>query len=260
MKPTASPATPKPPSVAPSNSTAVLRASAWFVITSVASLIRWLVVAPSSDLERLRRRRQLSDWPWFVQLRTFRMMVVQWENFYLFYNLLLSFILLLHFYTSTFLHFHSHSDALKALINNSEGDLRRAITLLQGIHRLKKPLTRAIVDGLSGNLPASLIDSAIQLCSTPGQPSAALTAFINQLIRDAHSPTTFLHQMLTHLLTRNLLSSTATALLVSRLAECEARIGEGADEMVQVLQFMTEMRAVFNPRESVLYRTGSVLV
>lgn len=149
-------------------------------------------------------------------------------------------------------------DALLALISTAEGDLRRAITLLQGIHRLRKPLTRATVDSLSGSIPASLIDSAVQLCLEPAQPTAHLTGFINALIRDAHSPTAFLHQMLAHLLTSNVKGSTHTALLVSKLAECEARIGEGADETVQVLHFLTEMRAVFNPRESVLYRTGSV--
>ncbi len=147
-----------------------------------------------------------------------------------------------------------------ALIGNAEGDLRRAITLLQGIHRLKKPLTRATVDSLSGNLPTTLIESAVQLCSTPALSTASLTGFINDLVRSAHSPTTFLHQMLSHLLTTTVLNSIATALLVSKLAECEARIGEGADETVQVLQFMTEMRAVCNPRESVLYRTGGILI
>lgn len=113
---------------------------------------------------------------------------------------------------------------------------------------------------MSGNLPSALLDAALQLCSTPGLPTASLTDFINQLIRAAHSPITFLHQMLTLLLNDSTRGSTATALLVTKLAECEARIGEGADEAVQLLQFMTEMRAVFNPRESVLYRTGSVLL
>jgi hypothetical protein len=98
------------------------------------------------------------------------------------------------------------------------------------------------------------------LCSAPNLPTSALTAFINTLIREAHAPAAFLHQMLEQLLTATatLHGSTATALLVCRLAECEARIGEGADETVQVLQFLTEMRAVFNPRESALYRTGSI--
>lgn len=153
------------------------------------------------------------------------------------------------------------ANALTALIECSDGDLRRAITLLQGIHRLKRPLSLEVVNSLSGSLPASVINSAIELCTAPTANPSQLTHFVETLLRDAHSPAQFLHQLQAHLLADSgKLSRNALALLMARLAECESRIGEGADESIQVLQVLTELRSLLHPNESVLYRSGHVIL
>jgi len=56
---------------------------------------------------------------------------------------------------------------VEAIVDACEGDLRRAITMLQGAHRLGRPLTADLVAQLAGSIPPQVIQDLTQALLAP---------------------------------------------------------------------------------------------
>lgn len=145
---------------------------------------------------------------------------------------------------------------LTKLIDVCSGDLRRAVTLLQGSHKLGKSLSVPVIDSIAGTIPTDIILSALKLWSEPAVKFSQLKAFVMDVFaRSAAPPTQFLHQLVPMIMTDPIALPTATnthkALIVNKAAECEFRISEGGDEIVQILDFFMTTRSILHPEEFV---------
>lgn len=145
-------------------------------------------------------------------------------------------------------------DVLAVLMNRCDGDLRRAVTLLQGAHRLGKPLSVSLIDSLAGTVPLDVINSSLSLLTSPSTTPTNIRSFVLETFsRSALPPSQFLNQLIPHLMTTPTAlpsaSSLQTSLVLEKAAGSEARIGEGADETIQILDFFMTMRMILYPRE-----------
>lgn len=134
------------------------------------------------------------------------------------------------------------------------GDLRRAVTLIQGAHRLGKPLTVNLIDNLAGTIPIDLLNQSLNLLSLPSTTTTDIRTFVlDTFSRSALPPSQYLHQLVPHLMTTATCLPTANemqkALILERAAGVEARIGEGADETIQILDFFMATRMILFPSD-----------
>ena len=145
-------------------------------------------------------------------------------------------------------------EVMAALMDRCGGDLRRAVTLLQGAHRLGKPISIKLIDELAGTVPLSVIEDSLNLLISPGTNPKQIRSFVlDTFARSALPPTQFLHQLVPHLMSSASCLPTATsiqkALILERAAGSEARIGDGADETIQILDFFMASRLILHPNE-----------
>lgn len=152
-------------------------------------------------------------------------------------------------------------EVVEAMVDCCDGDLRRAITMLQGAHRLGRPITVELVAELSGSIPPQVIHEIVQCLLSP-KAAAQLFPYIKQhLFRSGYSITILLHQLLLKtLLHEATISPLQRGLIAAKAALVEARIQEGADENMQVTDFLLAVRSIIHPSESVNTRTNSMLV
>lgn len=124
------------------------------------------------------------------------------------------------------------SESLQTLIDTSGGDLRRAITCLQSCARLKGAEGIMMEDVLevTGVIPNMWLEKLIKIDSfTP------LEAYIEELILEAYSATQLFDQFHDIVISAKNLSDIQKALVLDKIAECNARLQDGASEYVQLL-------------------------
>lgn len=143
---------------------------------------------------------------------------------------------------------------MQVLMDRCDGDLRRAVTLLQGAHRLGKPLSVTLIDNLAGSVPIDILESSISLISSRSTTPADIRSFVLETFaRAALPPSQFLHQLVPHLMTSPTSLPSASplqkSLILEKAAGSEARIGEGADEIIQILDFFMSTRMILYPSE-----------
>lgn len=134
------------------------------------------------------------------------------------------------------------------------GDLRRAVTLLQGAHRLGKQLTIQLIDNLAGTIPIDLINQSLTILSTPSITPSIIKSFVLETFaRSALPPSQYLHQLIPHMMASTGCLPTANqvqkALILEKAAGVDSRIGEGADEIIQILDFFLVVRLILYPSE-----------
>lgn len=134
---------------------------------------------------------------------------------------------------------------LVRILDVAQGDLRRAITLLQSVHLLAaggplrhQAITTALIDRVSGGLPdPQAIDSLYQTAfhSTTNNNLEAILALINREIgRKGVSAGLVLSNLQSRLLTDPLLSSSYKAQAALAFANTDYALHEGADEQLQL--------------------------
>lgn len=149
----------------------------------------------------------------------------------------------------------SDDEVLLALMDRCGGDLRRGITLLQGAHRLGKPLSIDLIDNLAGTIPLKTLQDSFNIFTDPSITPLQIKSFvIEYFARSALPSTQFLHQFVPFLLNNAstalpTASSLQIALILEMAAKVEARIGDGADEIIQILDFFMSLRLILHPNE-----------
>lgn len=143
---------------------------------------------------------------------------------------------------------------MEKVMERCGGDLRRAVTLLQGAHRLGKPLTVDLIDNLAGTIPTEMLVQSLEILSTPSTTPATIKSFVLETFaRSALPPSQYLHQLVPHMMASTGCLPTANqiqkALILEKAAGVEARIGDGADEIIQILDFFLGVRLILNPLE-----------
>lgn len=130
-----------------------------------------------------------------------------------------------------------NNQVLDEIINIAEGDMRRAITLLHSLFKLKGRNTAVTVKDvheLSGTIPEKWITDIVAMC-TKGSFDK-LYSYFDDLIAEGYSGNQFLLQLHDHLLSDKIqLDDNQLAVVCRGIATADHRILDGADEFIQIL-------------------------
>ncbi|OQV23902.1 Replication factor C subunit 4 [Hypsibius exemplaris] len=125
--------------------------------------------------------------------------------------------------------------ALDALISASEGDLRRAITLLQSISKLAKDntVTREDVLELTGYIPDDDIATFLDTCKLNDLDK--IDEFAQNLIFNGFGAGQLFAQLQEVILYSDFIKDAQKACIIERLAVADHRLMDGADEYFQMM-------------------------
>lgn len=125
---------------------------------------------------------------------------------------------------------------LVKIVEASGGDLRRAITCLQSITRLKgKGIEITVSDVLEiiGIVPENWLDEIMEVCRTKDYSKAE--AFVDQFMLEAYATSQVIEQLSEKIIYSNDLTDKQKALIADRLGECNYRLLDGGSEYIQLI-------------------------
>ncbi|KAJ1658900.1 Subunit of heteropentameric Replication factor C (RF-C) [Dispira simplex] len=132
------------------------------------------------------------------------------------------------------------SGVLAKVLQAAEGDLRRATMLLQSISGLHTdtPLTVNSVQEVAGIIPEDVIQALIQ--SWQGQSYDAIKRTVDQAVWAGYSAYQILNQIHDLVVDTPEWSSLQKARLAQLIGNTDKRISDGADEHLQLVNFMLQ--------------------
>lgn len=126
-------------------------------------------------------------------------------------------------------------DALEKLVKVSEGDLRKAITLLQSAHRLKGSDGVKAVDicEIAGVIDNHWITELIETCKTNSYEK--LESYVTDMLLEGHSAYQLISQLHDEIISKPDYSDKKRSIICEKIAVCDHRLLEGADEYLQIM-------------------------
>uniref|UniRef100_A0ABD2W793 Replication factor C C-terminal domain-containing protein n=2 Tax=Trichogramma TaxID=7490 RepID=A0ABD2W793_9HYME len=125
---------------------------------------------------------------------------------------------------------------LKAVNDAAGGDLRRAITCLQSVTRLKGKGIEVYLEDVievTGFVPRKWLDDLIQVCETKNYNE--VEAYVDKFMLEGYSASQVVDQLNDILIFSNQLTDKQKAVIGEKLAECSYRLLEGGSEYVQFM-------------------------
>lgn len=127
--------------------------------------------------------------------------------------------------------------AKEALLETSEGDLRKAITLFQSCARLRSATGQEIeaedVLEISGKVPSKWLTGLLEVCTTNSFDK--LTAYVDELMCEGFAVTQLISQLHDKVVEDESLSDKQKSIICEELAIGESRLLSGANEYLQLL-------------------------
>ncbi|XP_077204393.1 replication factor C subunit 4 isoform X1 [Paroedura picta] len=127
------------------------------------------------------------------------------------------------------------SEAISCLVHVSEGDLRKAITLLQSATRLtgKKEVTENIVTEIAGVVPKEMLDGLLAACQSGSFEK--LEVVTQNLINEGYAATQLINQLHDIIVEKEELSDKQKSVITEKLAEVDKCLADGSDEFLQLI-------------------------
>lgn len=124
---------------------------------------------------------------------------------------------------------------LEALIETSEGDLRRAITSLQSTGRLRsgEAVRKGDVMEITGKVPEDLIDGLVEICSKNSYEE--IQKNLSCLLTEGYSASQVMSQLHDKIVFHIALKDLQKATICQKLAVCEHHLMDGGDEFLQLM-------------------------
>ncbi|XP_069581085.1 replication factor C subunit 4 [Brachyistius frenatus] len=125
-------------------------------------------------------------------------------------------------------------ESIAALVQVSEGDLRKAITFLQSAARLNadQEMTEHAVTEIAGVVPSNMIDSLLHICFKG--TFEKLEVSVRDMVDDGYAATQILSQLHESIIERDLSDKQKSA-ITEKMAVVGKCLSDGADEYLQVL-------------------------
>ena len=136
-------------------------------------------------------------------------------------------------------------EVLSELMQQSEGDMRRAIQMLQSLHQLHGGrIEPQAVRDISGSVPQPTVGRIFAVCR--GQNFDEMQRLVDELLADGYPCAQLAMQMLEAVLAQGGgLSSIQKGKIAVQLAEVDKSLVDGADEYLQLTNLLaTTMRAL----------------
>ena len=145
------------------------------------------------------------------------------------------------------------SEALTELMRVTEGDMRRAIQMLQSLHQLHGGrIEPQAVHDMSGNLPRPLVLRTFAVCR--GQNFDAMESLVTETLADGYPAEQLIQQMLDAMLSNDGpaggISSAQKAKIALQLAEVDKSLVDGADEYLQMTNLLATTMRTLRPAQA----------
>lgn len=141
----------------------------------------------------------------------------------------------------------SRDQVMRFLIENiSDGDLRRAITLLQIAHRLGEPIDIPMLEELAGRIPEALLCEALQICRSSDAQSVIKFAK-ESIIKQAYCGVQFLTQLAESIAMDPSISTSQKSMICLRLSLADFRLTEGGGELIQIMSALAYCQTLLRP-------------
>jgi len=134
-------------------------------------------------------------------------------------------------------------DALDALLNVTEGDMRQAITTLQSASRLKGAVegeeeedafvTEADVFEITGVVPPNLVAKLLNACASDSYDK--LDDVVQDVIREGYSAGQVLIHLHDHVVVSDEMSDKQKSIILESVAVADKCLADGADEYLQLM-------------------------
>ncbi|XP_029906078.1 replication factor C subunit 4 [Myripristis murdjan] len=125
-------------------------------------------------------------------------------------------------------------EGIAALVQVSEGDLRKAITFLQSAARLNvdKEVTESAVVEIAGVVPDKMIDNLLQICLKG--TFEKLEVAVRNMVDEGYAATQILCQLHESIIAHDLSDKQKSA-ITEKMAVVDKCLADGADEYLQML-------------------------
>lgn len=132
-------------------------------------------------------------------------------------------------------------ESIKALIDSSEGDMRKAITYLQSVARLKgdEEVSKADVFEIAGVISDETIDVLIKVCHSNSYEK--LEKKVQEVMFEGHSAAQIITQLHDKIVQLDNLNDQQKSVICEKLAVVDKCLMDGADEYLQLMALFTTM-------------------
>jgi replication factor C subunit 2/4 len=142
------------------------------------------------------------------------------------------------------------SEAFQAILDTSEGDLRRAITTLQSAAKLRSNSESEKGDGdtivskndicdIAGVIPDKWIDKLFDVCQS--KIFENLEAYVNDMTCEGFSGAQLINQLHERIVISDDFSDLQKSIICEKLAVSSSRLLDGANEYLQLLDLCSTM-------------------
>lgn len=130
-------------------------------------------------------------------------------------------------------------EAVDALLETSEGDMRKAITTLQSSARLrgKDGVTKADIVEVAGVIEDDVVNDLMKVCHSGSYEKLEKT--VKDIMADGHSAGQIILQLHDQIVPSDTLNDRQKSTICERLAVIDKRLIDGADEYLQVMDLCT---------------------
>eukprot|EP01129_Flabellula_baltica_P009788 TRINITY_DN4058_c0_g1_i1.p1 TRINITY_DN4058_c0_g1~~TRINITY_DN4058_c0_g1_i1.p1 ORF type:complete len:347 (+),score=81.08 TRINITY_DN4058_c0_g1_i1:30-1070(+) len=134
--------------------------------------------------------------------------------------------------------FELSPDVTEKLVEVSEGDMRKAITLLQSTHRLYgSNLNYDSIVQISGEVPDDKIQAIFSASQNHNVPQ--VVSRIESLLADGYCALNILDQCYNKVVQNGFMTDEQKSKAIEKIAEADLALTEGADEFLQLLTVFT---------------------
>ncbi|GFR07576.1 replication factor C subunit 4 [Trichonephila clavata] len=141
-------------------------------------------------------------------------------------------------------------NVIDSVIDISEGDLRKAITLLQSAHRLKGEEGISVEDiaDISGVVPNKWIKDLMTVCESDSYEK--LEIFVSNLGYEGYTTGQVINQLHDEIVFNDSLNDKQKSVICEKIAVCDKRLLDGGDEYLQLMDLCcTIMQQICHPVE-----------
>jgi replication factor C subunit 2/4 len=154
-------------------------------------------------------------------------------------------------YISTKENINITESAIETINYVSNGDMRKAITLLQNLKYLDKNIDDNDVCKMACIMPTDILNSAINICMEFGDSANKITNLTNDIIMKGFPLNNILDQLINTVAENEILTDKMKSLICLHIANTEQRLINGADEFMQLLSIFMCIKNISNGLKSI---------
>lgn len=129
--------------------------------------------------------------------------------------------------------------ALSMLVEMANGDLRKAINLLQSAHRLrsKRSVTKDLIADVAGIVPMQVIEELFACCRA--NSFEQLEQAVQQAVLQGYSANQIVEQMMAYVCRNGTIKDSHKAAIALKAGQVDKCLSDGADEYLQLMDLLS---------------------